>query len=290
MKRIAVAPPVLVFGGPYSNLAATQAMRSVAEDLHIPPAHVICTGDVVAYCAEPEETTGLIREWGCNVVAGNCEEQLAAGAADCGCGFEEGTECDRLSKGWYPYAAARVSAASSAWMASLPAKIGFTLGGLEFCVLHGGVEETAKFLFASQKQALAAELASAGADVVIGGHAGLPFVEKIGSSRRPRAWFNAGVIGMPANDGTPDGWYGLIREIDGGVALETHRLRYDHTAAAAAMRKSGHANPYARALVTGLWPSVDILPEAERTRAGRRLREKRFVLPKHNAADAPAAA
>ncbi len=45
--------PVLVFGGPYSNLAATQAMRQQAEDLAIPPNRVICTGDLIAYCAEP---------------------------------------------------------------------------------------------------------------------------------------------------------------------------------------------------------------------------------------------
>ena len=52
-----ITPPILVFGGPYSNLRATQAMRARAEELGIPPSSTICTGDVVAYCAEPEETT-----------------------------------------------------------------------------------------------------------------------------------------------------------------------------------------------------------------------------------------
>ncbi|HKL26714.1 MAG TPA: metallophosphoesterase family protein, partial [Desulfuromonadales bacterium] len=56
--------PVLIFGGPYSNLAATQAMRAKAEELEIPPERTICTGDVVAYCAEPRETVDLIRDWG----------------------------------------------------------------------------------------------------------------------------------------------------------------------------------------------------------------------------------
>ena len=72
----------------------------------------ICTGDVVAYCVEPEETVAELRDWGCHVIAGNCEEQLAAGAEDCGCGFEVGTECDRLAKGWYEFANARMSASS----------------------------------------------------------------------------------------------------------------------------------------------------------------------------------
>lgn len=32
------------------------------------------------------------------LIAGSCEENLAAGALDCGCGFEEGTACDLLSR------------------------------------------------------------------------------------------------------------------------------------------------------------------------------------------------
>jgi predicted phosphodiesterase len=164
---------------------------------------------VVAYCVEPEETTAAIRAWGCHVVAGNCEEQLAAGSADCACGFEEGSECDRLAKGWYPFANERISPESRAWMAGLPATLTFNVGGLSFRVIHGGVRTINRFVFASQINELAEELAWAGTDVVISGHSGLPFIAKIGS-REGQAWrlVQSGVIGMPANDGTPDGWYG----------------------------------------------------------------------------------
>ena len=91
--------PLLVFGGPYSNLRALAALRQRAGELGIPASQTICTGDVVAYCAEPEETTPAIRDWGCHVIAGNCEEQLAAAAEDCACGFEPGTECDHARQG-----------------------------------------------------------------------------------------------------------------------------------------------------------------------------------------------
>ena len=108
---------------------------------------------------------------------------------------------------------------------------------------------------------IAEELAKAhadvAADVVIAGQAGIPFISRIGA----RIWFNAGVIGMPANDGTPDVWYGLIRIEGDEVVLSTHRLAYDHNGAAGSMRRWGHANGYARSLVTGLWPSLDVLPE-----------------------------
>lgn len=266
--------PLLVFGGPYSNLAATTAMRAEADRLGIAPDRVICTGDVVAYCAEPEATADMVRDWGIRVVAGNCEEQLASGSADCACGFEEGSACDLLAKGWYPYANARVSDATRRWMAALPATLRFRYAGTTFQVIHGGVAQTNKFIFASQMATLHEEAAASGADVIVAGHSGLPFIAKAGG----RIWFNPGVIGMPANDGTASTWFGLITATAGGVRLETRRLTYDHDAAAAAMRRSGHANDYARTLVTGLWPSLDILPAAERTATGLRLRPRALTL------------
>jgi predicted phosphodiesterase len=262
--------PLLVFGGPYSNERATLAMRAEAARRGIPPSHVICTGDVVAYCAEPEETAQLVRDWGIHVVAGNCEEQLAKAAADCACGFEEGSACDMLAKGWYPFANSRVSAESREWMARLPQTLRIQYGGFVLRVIHGGVSQVNRFLFASERSALAEELSGAACDIIVAGHAGLPFIERLPSG----TWFNPGVIGMPANDGTPDVWYGLVSMEAGGLRLSTRRLAYDHHGAAAALRRSGHANGYARTLATGLWPSLDVLPPREREATGIRLRQK----------------
>jgi predicted phosphodiesterase len=249
-------------------------MRARAEGLGIPASRCICTGDVVAYCAEPEETTSAVRDWGCHVVAGNCEEQLAAGAADCACGFEEGSECDRLAKGWYPFANARISPASRAWMAALPRTMSVHVGGWMLRVIHGGVDLTNRFA-ALRARGHRAGVEQAGVDIVAAGHAGVPFIEKVGRG----AWFNPGVIGMPANDGTPDVWYGLIGLEAGDLLLSTRRLAYDHLSAAAAMRRSGHADGYARALVTGVWPSLDVLPPAERAATGRSLRQRTVRIP-----------
>lgn len=267
--------PVLVFGGPYSNLRALEALRARAAALGVPPSSVICTGDVVAYCAEPEETIAAIRDWGCHLVAGNCEQQLALGADDCGCGFAQGSACDSLSKGWYAFAAARISAASRAWMARLPDGLWFTCGGLSLRVVHGGIDRTNRFLFSSQRSLIAAELARARADVVIAGHAGLPFIARQGD----QVWFNPGVIGMPANDGTPDVWYGLIRRTAGGLGFLIQRLSYDHHGAASAMRKHGYADAYADALISGRWASIDVLPADERASTGKRLQPQELIVP-----------
>src|SRR4029453_13421155 len=103
--------------------------------------------------------------------------------------------------------------------------------------VHGGVDSINRFVFASARDAIAEELRRAKADVVVAGHAGIPFIER----GEAGIWFNPGVIGMPANDGTPAGWDGLIQRDGANLLLSTHRMSYDHHAAAAAMRRCAHA-------------------------------------------------
>ncbi|MEM7269855.1 MAG: metallophosphoesterase family protein [Pseudomonadota bacterium] len=247
--------PVLLFGGPYSNLQALEALIAEARRMGISAENAICTGDVVAYCGSPAETTALIRDWGCHVVAGNCEEQLAVGAADCGCGFEEGTLCDALSAEWYAYASIRIVAEARAWMAGLPKRAVFTADGMRYAVIHGGANKTSRFLWPGDDKTdeiAALEQLVGPIDAVIGGHCGIAFTE-------PR-WINAGVIGMPPHDGRIETEFCVL---DGRPTL--HRLPYDAEAANAAM--TGRASPYAEALTTGLWPSEEILPAALRRRA-----------------------
>lgn len=267
---------LLVFGGPYSNLPATKAMQKKAIELDIKPHNIICTGDVVAYGAEPEETSEVIRNWGIHVVAGNCEEQLAEGAQDCGCGFEEGSVCEVLSRGWYPFANAGISDETRAWMAGLPSFLSFEYAARRIRVIHGGSRQTNRFIFASDREALREETSTVDADIVLAGHAGIPFIEKV----HDKLWVNAGVIGIPANDGTPDVWYALVEPRDSDLNISLHRLSYDHVTAAGSMRRAGHANGYARAVITGIWPSHDVLPKDELEQTGVRLSEKTVRAPR----------
>lgn len=267
----------VVFGGPYSNRQATEAMRAEAVRRGVPASRVICTGDIVAYGADPNETTALIRDWGVQAIQGNCEEQLAADAEDCGCGFEEGSVCAVMSVGWYGYANARLRPPLRSWMGALPKRLTFDWAGLRVAVIHGGARETARFLFASAPDAdFAAEMDALQADLVLAGHAGMPFLRALPDGRR---WVNAGVIGMPANDGTPDGWFAALRPEGGGLRVSLERLSYDASGAAAALRAAGSAPPYAEALETGLWPSLDVLPEAERAATGRALAAVDRIIP-----------
>lgn len=267
--------PVLVFGGPYSNLAATQAMHTLAESMCIPVSNCICTGDIVAYCGHPAETVELIREWGIPVIMGNCEESLADAASDCGCGFDEGSTCQTLSEQWYRYAQDRIGEDAREWMRELPRMIEFEIMQRKVCVVHGSVQRINQFIFPSTSaEEKSAQFSGLEADIIIGGHSGLPFGESLGQNY----WLNSGVIGMPANDGTRDGWYLLLEQADAIPNASWHRLDYDARAEQQAMLARGLDNEYADALLTGLWPSMEVLPQVERNQQGLMLNPDRLVL------------
>ncbi|RDE24899.1 metallophosphoesterase [Motiliproteus coralliicola] len=261
--------PLLIFGGPYGNLQATQALRRESERLGLSPAQVICNGDLVAYCAEPQPTVDFLRDWGVTLMQGNCEQSLAEGAIDCGCGFEQGSTCSLLSQQWYRFCMEHTDASTRAWMGTLAGQLRFELAGRKCLVIHGGLSRNNRFLFSdTDEQAFTEELKLTDAELIVGGHCGIPF----GRTVAGRHWLNSGVIGMPANDGSRDGWYLLLQPLEGaGLKASWHRLAYDAELAAQRMRLQGLDNGYAQALISGVWPSNDVLPQALKVLQGQRL-------------------
>lgn len=256
---------VLVFGGVYSNFQALEEMYEIAQSLEIPPGNVICTGDVVGYCAQPEESVQLIKKWGIHCIAGNVEIQLRSGEMDCGCNFNDGSRCDIFSRQWYPYAQSHLSEDSINWMQGLPDFIDFNYGELRVSVVHGDYDETAGYVFGSSPDVVVdKQLDKSNAQLVLAGHCGLPFSKTINN----RYWFNAGVIGMPANDGTDDVWYGIMDEEDAAITLTHRSFIYDAIEASARMREGKLPAEYAKTLLTGIWDSNEILPSIETARQG----------------------
>jgi predicted phosphodiesterase len=263
------AAPVLVFGGPYGNLEAMRALKARADALGIAGDHVICTGDVVAYGADPQAVVDLVRGWGCAVVMGNCEDSLAADAADCGCGFNEGSTCAALSAQWFAASRRDLNTDATRWMASLPRRVDVTLAGRRLAAIHGGASVINRFLFASTPaQEKIAEIDALAVDGVLAGHCGMPFTQMLDG----RLWHNSGALGMPANDGTARVWFSILTPRGDAIEISHHALTYDHAAAAAKMRARGYPAEYADCLASGLWPSCDILPARECADRGHALR------------------
>lgn len=273
LPQLRATGPVLVFGGAYSNVHATTAVLAEARRLGIPPDHVVCTGDLVAYCGSPVETVDLVCGSGIRVVMGNCDEQIANDADDCGCGFPSGGQCDRLSAAWFAFATAHFDDARRQWLAQLPRGMMIEIGGARLRVIHGSVSRINEFVFATTPvERKRSELSLVDADGVIGGHCGLPFTEIVGG----KLWHNAGVVGMPANDGTPRVWYSVLRAARRGISIEHCALTYDHPAAARAMLDAGLPVEYRRSLETGVWPNCDVLPGTETNAQGAALTPARL--------------
>ncbi len=257
---------ILLFGGAYSNFHALSALMEWAGQAGIPPERRVCTGDVVAYGADPVACVRLMRRSRCPTIAGNCERALAAESDDCGCGFSPDSVCATLARDWYAYARNRIGRAERDWMADLPDRVIFRHAGRRCVVIHGGAGDISRFLWPISPEdefwdeiALLQEQVGA-LDTVIAGHCGVPFERNIDGIR----WINPGAIGMPPHDGLPETCFAVLD--DDGVRME--RLEYDVKGAVAAMHAAGLTQGYDRALRTGYWPSEDILPRAMRRKRG----------------------
>ncbi len=259
---------VLLFGGVYSNLQALEAIAEVAKNENITPENCICTGDIIGYCAQPEETIRFFKDWNPRSIAGNVEIQLSENADDCGCDFTKGSRCDGFSQLWYPYAKSKLTHETIAFIKNLPEFIQFELANKKITVVHGSYFNTSEFIFKSTSwKNKAPNFQATQSDVIIAGHCGLPFSD----SQNELLWLNPGVIGMPANDGNPSVWYVILEEKNNLVTFEHKRLTYDYSLANKLMLENGLPNEYAKTILTGIWDNTEILPDAEAKLQGQKI-------------------
>lgn len=184
--------------------------------------------------------------------------------------FPEDSMCHAYSINWYEHVMKELQGTSDLkqWMAQLPRRIEFSFCGRRFAVVHGSPAHIAKFVWPSTSDdELAAdiELLPDYIDGVISGHSGIPFARFVPMKRSsPKLWLNAGVIGMPANDGTSRGWFAILTPRGNDIEVSIKALDLEAKEAADAIYATNFLNRgYADALLSGTWPSHDILPLEE---------------------------
>lgn len=265
----------LVFGGPYSNLQALEGIWEVANDKGIPPEKIICTGDVVGYCAQPEEAVQFVKKWGIHAIAGNVEKQVREGKEDCGCNFREASRCDRFSRNWYPFAQQQVSEDSVEWMKDLPGFLSFSMGRKKGLVVHGAFSGISKYIFPSTPwKEKKKEFLASGRSIIIGGHSGIPFLE----GKNGLYWLNAGVTGMPANDGTCRAWYLVVDADSREAPVSLEHFYFKNEKAARLIEQRSLPVEYAKTLKTGLWDNCEILPEEETYFQGKAIKNHKMYI------------
>jgi len=204
-------------------------------------------------------------DWGIHCIAGNVEIQLREGREDCGCDFAADSRCDIFAKAWFPYAQKRISSASLEWMQSLPEFIQFEYYNKKCTVVHGSFHHTSEYIFRSTPWSVKEKnFVDTQSDIIIAGHCGLPFHH----IQNGKMWLNPGVIGMPANDGTPRVWYMTLTFENDKVQFQHHSFEFDYEETFARMLETMLPIAYAKTLTSGLWDNNDILPEVETQQQG----------------------
>lgn len=258
---------MLLFGGVYSNLQALQSLMQIAVEHGIDPQNCICTGDIIGYCGQPQETLDLFKNWGAHSILGNVEIQLRDDEDNCGCDFNTGSRCDGFSEIWYAFAKANLHTNTRAYFKSLPDHITFDYAGKKIGVVHGSYNNVSQFIFKSTDwKEKKASLDSLKADAIVAGHCGLPYVDQ----KANQLWLNPGVIGMPANDGNTTTWAMITDDAD-GFSYEHLQLPYDYLTAVDQMKKNDLPKEYAKTLETGIWDNMEILPKEEKLLQGKKV-------------------
>lgn len=263
---------LIFFGGVYSNAEALKAFLELMDNEEVSMEHLFHSGDLLAYCSSPKIVIQLMKEKGINSILGNVEQQIVQDQSDCGCNFKEGSLCDTLSNQWYQFTKNQIDTDDKEYLSSFSDLIKIRYRQTNILLCHGSPNHISKYLFNSSSadefyQTI--DKSFNDIDIIISGHSGLPFCRFINE----KLWINTGALGMPANDGTNRTWFVELSQEGTTIHYQLRSLIYDFKKEAELMRQNKLPEPYAKALETGLWPSLDILPEKEKNQTAIPIKE-----------------
>ena len=246
-------------GGAYGNLAALAAClddaAAAGADLRA------FLGDAIGCCGHSEEVVAAVRAGFDVLVAGNHEQQAAAGALTCGCGYSS-AEDEAISCEAFRLATEALGDGSRAWLGQWPERAIVELDGGRVLLCHGSPGHTSEFLYEHELDdlRLAAWLDHFDVRGFVCTHSGLPFIRRL---RGGRFAVNCGAVGKADHDGDTAVHYAIVEP----PQLEIRRVVYDHDAWARRMEAAGIAPIFVEPVRTGVWTTgVASLPPSERHR------------------------
>src|SRR3989441_9765383 len=264
-ERVSEHRRIAVLGGVYAN---AEALAAVLADTRRRDAEaVFCLGRLGGFGAHPDRVFPLLREHDVRVVRGNYDEAVAAGAADCNCGYTDPRD-NHYARLSYAYTVAHTSATNRAWLATLPGHRRARLGPHRVLMCHGSPRPVNQVLWESTTPdgLLRRLLADHAADVLLCTHTGLKWRRALDGGAAHAV--NVGAVGRPENDGTPDVWYALLTA-NPELEVEFVSVAYDHEAAARAVEAEGLPPEFAETLRTGWGATCLENPPARERRTGR---------------------
>lgn len=239
---------IALIGDVHANLPALQA---VLQDAHERGAiAVLDAGDAVGYGPFPEETVRHLRDRRVLSVVGNYDRQVLAAR-----GKKKGLPKDPEKRLAVLWAHEHLSKEGRAYLASLPEHRRLALGERRVLLCHGSPESIDEYLDGETPSCRLAEIArTAGADIVVSGHAHRPSAREVAG-----VWFvNTGSVGRP-DDGDPRACYALLQTEPFSVCHL--RVPYNIDRTVAAVREAGLPPSFARIFREGR--SLDALDRGD---------------------------
>lgn len=251
-------------GGAYGNVPALKACLEDARNQQCKALTFL--GDAIGYCGHSDERVDLIRDQFDILVAGNYEQQAAAGLTTCGCGYTS-EEDERIGGLIFERALLCLSESNRQWLGTWPDTEVIISAAGRILLCHGSPAQTNEFLYESEldDQRLFNWLEQHQAVGFIYTHSGLPWIRHLPGDRFAA---NCGVVGKPDHDGDPAVHYVVLNVEDTGVqAVTIRRVEYDYRNWADTLEREGINPVLLEPLCTGIWTSgVTSLPTTERNR------------------------
>lgn len=248
-------------GGIYGNVPAFEACLKNAHTHHCDS--LLFLGDAIGCCGHSDEVVNQLRQHFDILIAGNHEQQAAAGLLTCGCGYAS-PEDERLSCMAFAYAMQDLSENNQQWLGTLPDAAILTTSAGRILLCHGSPAQTNEFLYEVEldDHRLNQWLDEFNAVAFICTHSGLPWIRHLDQGRLA---VNCGVVGKPDHDGDPAVHYALVTVADGQVSATIQRVEYDHLTWANILEQEGVDPIFIEPLRTGFWTTgVSSLPALQR--------------------------
>lgn len=245
--HVTAATRLAVLGCAYGNVPALAACLddAIAAGAGI----AVFAGDALGFCGHAAEIVALVRTRCAVVVAGNHDQEGAAGSTLCGCGHADATD-EALSCAASARQGEGLDDEDRSWLAALPPSALVTTPAGAVLICHGSPERTNEFLYGARFDAVRVGrwLDASGAVGLVCSHTGLPW-RRVLPDRR---WaVNCGSAGKPDHDGDAAVHYALIDVASATIAIR--RVVYDHRAWVARLIGEGFDERFLAPLLTGRW-------------------------------------
>ena len=261
---------IAVFGGVYNNHLALEA---VINDARAAGAEqIFCLGDIGGFGPNPDRAFPILQRERIPTMQGNYDDSIGNRLDDCQCGYVDPRD-NHFANISYTYTLANTSDRNKDWLRDLPTEFQLKdFGGLRVLMAHGSPRRVNEFLWASTtpEPFIRRLLDTFETDLVLVTHTGIHWSRFL--AQQPwRGVINVGAIGRPANDGSTNVWYALLKAPSSPQqppAVEFRAVSYDHEALAQEMRDEQLPEEFVETILTGWWTTcLEILPTKERARS-----------------------